>query len=74
GFYLATILLLAPALALIGAGVVAWIGLVAVAGHLAWQVVRIDPADGAGALKLFRSNRDAGLILFVGLSAAALLA
>lgn len=73
GFYVATIVLLAAALALIGAGIVAWIGLAAFAGHLAWQVIKIDAADGAGALKLFRSNRDAGLILFVGLSAAAFL-
>jgi len=74
GFYAATVALLAAAIALIDAGFVAWIALAAFAGHLAWQVIRIDPADGAGALKLFRSNRDAGLILFVGLSAAALLA
>jgi 4-hydroxybenzoate polyprenyltransferase len=73
GFYVATIVLLGASLALIGAGFVAWIGLAAFAGHLAWQVIKIDPADGAGALKLFRSNRDAGLILFVGLSAAAFL-
>jgi len=43
--------------------------------HLGWQVVRADPADGAGALRLFRSNRLTGLLLFagfltVGLSAA----
>jgi 4-hydroxybenzoate polyprenyltransferase len=43
--------------------------------HLAWQVRRIDPADGAGALGLFRSNRLTGLLvlaacLTVGLSLA----
>ena len=43
--------------------------------HLAWQASRIDPADGALALRLFRSNRFAGLLVFlafltVGLSAA----
>ena len=43
--------------------------------HLGWQVARADPADGAGALRLFRSNRLTGLLLFagfltVGLSAA----
>ena len=43
--------------------------------HLGWQVARANPADGAGALRLFRSNRLTGLLLFagfltVGLSAA----
>ena len=32
---------------------------------------RIDRATAPGALRLFRSNRDAGLILFAGLAAAA---
>ena len=45
------------------------------AAHLGWQVARADPADGAGALALFRANRLAGLLLFaafltVGLSMA----
>ena len=36
--------------------------------HLRWQVARIDRSDGAGALRLFRSNRDAGLILFAAMT------
>ena len=40
------------------------LGLLAFAVHLAWQVVTIDIDDSAHCLKLFRSNRDAGLILF----------
>jgi 4-hydroxybenzoate polyprenyltransferase len=71
GFYVLTVALLALALAAIAAGWIAWLGLAAFAAHLAWQVARIDPADGEGALRLFRSNRDAGLVLFVGLSLAA---
>ena len=44
--------------------------------HLARQVARADPADGALALELFRSNRFTGLLLFagfvvIGLSSAA---
>ncbi len=35
--------------------------------HLASQARRLQPQDGALALKLFRSNRDAGLILFAAL-------
>jgi 4-hydroxybenzoate polyprenyltransferase len=50
-----------------GAGVVFWLALAAFAAHLAWQVRRLDIADPALCLKLFRSNRDAGLILFIGM-------
>jgi 4-hydroxybenzoate polyprenyltransferase len=30
--------------------------------HLAWQLIRLDIDDAEGCLRLFRSNRDAGLI------------
>ena len=50
-----------------GAGIVFAVGLAAFAAHLAWQVWRIDIADPALCLRLFKSNRDAGLILFAGL-------
>ena len=40
------------------------LGLIAFAAHLAWQVVRLDINDPAHCLRLFKSNRDAGLILF----------
>jgi len=43
------------------------LALLPVAVHLARQVVRTDPADGTMALALFRSNRFAGLLLFLGL-------
>ncbi len=56
----------------VGSGPVGYLGAAAFAAHLAWQVVRIDMGDGAGALRLFRANRDAGLILFAGLCAEAL--
>jgi 4-hydroxybenzoate polyprenyltransferase len=57
-----------------GAGWLAQGGFVLFAGHLAWQVTRIDPGNGALALRLFRSNRDAGLALFAGLVAQVLVA
>jgi 4-hydroxybenzoate polyprenyltransferase len=50
-----------------GAGVVFALGLAAFAVHLAWQIARIDIADPESCLKMFRSNRDAGLILFAAL-------
>ena len=30
--------------------------------HLTWQLSRFDPEDNDGLLRLFRSNRNAGLI------------
>lgn len=59
------------ALALAGAGALAWIGLAAFAAHLAWQIARIDAEDGARALELFRANWRAGLLLFAGIAAEA---
>jgi len=52
-----------------------WLALTALlpaALHLASQVVRADPKDGAGALTLFRSNRFTGLLLFLGFLAVGL--
>jgi 4-hydroxybenzoate polyprenyltransferase len=52
-----------------------WIALLALlpaAIHLAFQVARADPNDGAGALALFRSNRFTGLLLFLGFLAVGL--
>jgi 4-hydroxybenzoate polyprenyltransferase len=37
--------------------------------HLSWQAARLRMADGAGALALFKSNREAGLILLLALVA-----
>ena len=73
------------ALALIGWGAAIWlvlpfwlslVTLIPAAFHLAGQAWRTDPADGAGALALFRSNRWCGALVFaamlvVGLSSAA---
>ena len=45
-----------------------WLGLLIYAAHLARQVVRLDRNDGALALKLFKSNREAGLILLAAIA------
>jgi 4-hydroxybenzoate polyprenyltransferase len=52
---------------LAGGGAIFALGLAAFAAHLAWQVHRIDIADSDLCLRLFKSNRDAGLILFAAL-------
>ena len=49
------------------AGLVFGLGLMAFAAHLIWQIVRIDIGDPDSCLRMFRSNRDAGLILFAAL-------
>ena len=51
-----------------GGGSIATVGWAAYAAHLAWQVARMDAARPETALRLFRSNRDAGLLLFLGLA------
>jgi 4-hydroxybenzoate polyprenyltransferase len=63
-FYSAAIVLIGIALWLAGAGWPAALGLAAFAAHLAWQVRRLDISDSALCLRIFKSNRDAGLLLF----------
>ena len=50
-----------------GAGLLFALGLLAFAAHLAWQIARLDVDDPINCLVVFKSNRDAGLILFAGL-------
>ncbi len=50
-----------------GAGIVFALGLLVFAAHLAWQIVTIDISDPESCLKMFRANRDAGLVLFAAL-------
>jgi 4-hydroxybenzoate polyprenyltransferase len=40
------------------------LSLLPMAVHCAWQVLTLVPADGANALARFRSNRNAGLLMF----------
>jgi len=55
-----------------GGGLIAWIGLAAFAAHLGWQVSRLNGAPPQLALRLFRSNRNAGLLLAAGFALDAL--
>jgi 4-hydroxybenzoate polyprenyltransferase len=72
-FYALAVVLIAVALALAGAGFPAWIGLAAFAAHLAWQIRRLEISDPVVCLRIFKSNRDAGLLLFAGLLADAVM-
>jgi 4-hydroxybenzoate polyprenyltransferase len=64
GFYSGAVVLIGIAGLIAGGRLIFVLGLIAFAAHLAWQVVRLDINDSAHCLKLFKSNRDAGLILF----------
>nr|WP_244544468.1 MULTISPECIES: 4-hydroxybenzoate octaprenyltransferase [unclassified Beijerinckia] len=71
--YLLALVCAAGSIAGVHGGILAWLGWLAFAAHLAWQVTRIERADTQVALMLFRSNRDAGLLFFVGLAADGML-
>jgi 4-hydroxybenzoate polyprenyltransferase len=66
-FYGLAVALIGMALVLAGARWPAGIGLAAFAVHLVWQIRRLEIGDPALCLRIFKSNRDAGLLLFAGL-------
>ena len=72
-FYGLAVVLIGIAFGLAGVRAPAWIGLAAFAAQLAWQITRLRIDDPALCLKLFKSNRDAGLLLFAGLVVDALI-
>jgi 4-hydroxybenzoate polyprenyltransferase len=65
--YTGAVALITAAVVAAGGGIPALAGVFSFALHLAWQVRKIDVNDSALCLWLFRSNRDAGLLLFAGL-------
>ncbi|MGL4810283.1 MAG: 4-hydroxybenzoate octaprenyltransferase [Beijerinckiaceae bacterium] len=70
--YGVTVILAAAALWSARVGLLSWLGLAAFAAHLAWQVRTLRQGDPQLALMLFRSNRNAGLLFFAGLTLDAL--
>jgi 4-hydroxybenzoate polyprenyltransferase len=66
GFFGLTLAGLALAGYAAGAGPLYMAGLGAAGVHAAWQVARLDIDDPSNCLRLFRSNRDFGLIVFAG--------
>jgi 4-hydroxybenzoate polyprenyltransferase len=71
-FFCLAVVLIGIAGALAGAGMLFWLGLAAFAAHLGWQIVRLDIRAPAVCLAVFKSDRDAGLILFAAMVADAL--
>jgi 4-hydroxybenzoate polyprenyltransferase len=66
-FYGLAVVLIGVALMLAGVRWPAWVGLAAFAAHLVWQIARLEISNPALCLRIFKSNRDAGLLLFAGL-------
>jgi 4-hydroxybenzoate polyprenyltransferase len=72
-FYALAVVLIGAALVFASTRWPAWTGLAAFALHLVWQIRRLDISDPALCLRIFKSNRDAGLLLFAGLLADAVM-
>jgi 4-hydroxybenzoate polyprenyltransferase len=72
-FYALAVVLIGAAFVLARSGWPAWIGLAAFAAHLVWQIKRLEIGDSALCLRLFKSNRDAGMLLLAGLLADVLM-
>jgi 4-hydroxybenzoate polyprenyltransferase len=66
-FYLLAIVCAALAGLLAGLGPLFYVGLTGYALHLLWQTRSIRADDGPLALALFKSNREAGLLLLLGI-------
>ena len=66
GFFAAALVLFALAGYAAGAHLFWYLGLLAAAAHAAWQVRTLDIDDPKRCLKLFRANRDFGLIILAG--------
>jgi 4-hydroxybenzoate polyprenyltransferase len=72
-FFCLAVVLIGLAGRLAGAAALFAIGLAGFALHLGWQIASLDIADPQHCLRLFKSNRDAGLILFAGMLADGLM-
>ena len=67
GFYISLVLALIAAGHLAKLSPLYWIGLLAVAGHLVWQLRTVDFDDPASCLRIFKSNHVTGAIVFAAL-------
>jgi 4-hydroxybenzoate polyprenyltransferase len=72
-FYAAATLLFTIACVAAGAGIIAYAGLTVGAVQMVWQTRTLKIDDPDNCLRIFRSNRDYGLIVFAGLAVDALL-
>lgn len=73
GFFAGALILVDWAGWLAGAGPLFHIGVAGAAMHAVWQLTRLDINDPDNCLKMFRANRNFGLIVFAGAVADSLL-
>ena len=66
GFFFTSLVLIDLAGVLAGAGAIFHLGVAAAALHAAWQLSRLNIDDPDSCLRIFRSNRDFGLIILAG--------
>lgn len=69
GLYLAAVVLWLLAGALAGTHLVYFLAVTLVFLQMAWQVSTLDTGDAANCLRRFKSNRDVGIAVFLGLVA-----
>ena len=69
GFYAGAIVLWLLAGYLAGTHLIFFFSVVLVSLQMAWQVTTLDISEPANCLRRFRSNRDVGLVMFLGLVA-----
>ncbi len=73
GFYALAVACFVLAAGLSGARWPAFAGIGLMGAHFIWQLRQLDTDDGATCLRLFRANRDAGLVVLAGYLLAGLL-
>jgi 4-hydroxybenzoate polyprenyltransferase len=69
GLYAGAVLLWLLAGFFAGTHLIFFSAVVLVSLQMAWQVTTLDVSDPANCLRRFRSNRDVGLVMFLGLVA-----
>lgn len=69
GFYASAIVLWGLAAFLSGTHLIFFVALALVSLQMAWQVTTLDTRDAQSCLRRFRSNRDVGIAVFLGLLA-----
>jgi 4-hydroxybenzoate polyprenyltransferase len=63
GFFILALLSVDAALWLAGASFIAHMGVAIAALHAAWQIARFETSNSALCLRLFKSNREFGLVI-----------
>jgi 4-hydroxybenzoate polyprenyltransferase len=65
GFFTLALISIGAALWLAGASFIAHMGVAFAALHAGWQITRLDTNDSSLCLRLFKSNRDFGLVIAI---------